>query len=89
MDIIMKASHAWKKIADLICSDPNRTSAVQQQYTNPDDCLRQILLENFINNEPEDYRQDWSGLIELLGDAVGEVLAEEVEYAIAHKSCKK
>lgn len=85
----MKASHAWKKIADLICSDPNRTSAIQQQYPNPGDCLRQILLDCFINNEPDDYSQNWSGLIELLDDAVGDTLAQEVKYALSHQIAKQ
>ena len=85
IDIIKKASHEWKKIADLICKDPNRASALQQQYQDPCDCLRLVLLESFIDNKPVNYSQNWKGLIELLEDAVNETLAKEVKYALSHQ----
>ena len=89
IDIIKKASHEWKKIADLICKDPNRASALQQQYQDPCDCLRLVLLESFIGNKPANYSQDWKGLIEVLEDAVNEKLAKEVKYALSHQIPKQ
>ena len=89
IDIIRKASHEWKKVADLICQDPNRASAIQEQCKDPCDCLRQVLLESFINNKPVDYSQDWKGLIELLEDAINETLAKEVKFALSHQFLKQ
>ena len=78
--IIDRAKHKWKEITSLICSDPNKISALEKQYNNSvDDCLRQVLIECFIENKPQDYSQDWKGLIEVLDDVGLQALAEEVK----------
>lgn len=82
--IISKASHKWKDIAGLICDDANKVSSLEQKYHNdPNECLKQALIENFINKRPNDYSQDWNGLIELLNDVDLEVLANEVLHALS------
>lgn len=78
--IIDRAKHKWKEITSLICSDANKISALEKQYNNnPDDCLRQVLIECFIENKPQNYSQDWSGLIEVLDDVGLEGLAKDVK----------
>ena len=80
--IITEASHKWKNIASLI-SDSITISAVELQYrSDPEDCLRRILYDYFIEQKPEDYSQDWRGLIELLEDADLTALAERVKHAL-------
>ena len=82
--IISEAGHKWKVIASLICDDANRTSVLEQKCPNdPEECLRQTLIENFINKKPKKYTQDWNGLIELLDDVDLETLAERVNSAIS------
>ena len=82
--IISKASHKWKDIASLICDDANKTSILEQKYQNdPNECLRQVFIHNFINKKPHNYTQDWSGLIELLDDIDLETVAKEVEHALS------
>ena len=82
--IISKASHKWKSIASLICDDANRTTVLEQKCPNdPEECLRQTLIENFINKKPKKYTQDWNGLIELLDDVDLETLAEKVKDAVS------
>ena len=77
--IINIASHRWKDIASLICDDVNKTSALEKQYQNdPNECLRQVLIHNFINKKPLKYSQDWSGLIKLLDDIDLETVSKEV-----------
>ena len=81
--IISKASHKWKDIASLICDDTNKTSILEQKYQNdPNECLRQVFIHNFIDKKPQKYAQDWSGLIELLDDIDLETIAKEVEHAL-------
>ena len=81
--IISEASHKWKVIASLICDDANRTIVLEQKCPNdPEECLRQTLIENFIGKKPKKYSQDWNGLIELLDDVDLETLAEKVKDAI-------
>ena len=83
--IINEASHKWKDIAGLICSDANRIKLLEQQYRgDPKECLQQIFIESFIENKPQKYSQDWNGLIELLGDVDLEALAEKVETALSY-----
>ena len=82
IDIIERASHKWRKITDLISGVPNKASTLQQECLDPCQCLRQVLIDCFIDNAPEGYTQNWSGLIELLEDADSETLAREVECAI-------
>jgi inosine/xanthosine triphosphate pyrophosphatase family protein len=82
--IISKASHKWRDIATLLSHDANITSVVEQKcHSDPSECLRQTLAENFINKKPEDYSQDWDGMIELLDDVGLEALAEEVKLALS------
>ena len=80
MRIIDGAKHKWKEITSLICSDTNKISTLEKQCNNIlDDCLRQVLIECFIENKPQDYSQDWKGLIEVLDDVGLQALAEEVK----------
>ena len=82
--IISKASHKWKVIASLICDDANRTTVFEQKYPNdPEESLRQTLIENFISKKPKKYTQDWNGLIELLDDVDLETLAKSVKHALS------
>ena len=81
--IIAEASHKWKIIASLICDDANRTIVLEQKYhSDPEECLRQTFIENFINKKPLKYSQNWDGLIELLDDVDLKKLAEDVEHAL-------
>ena len=82
--IVNEASHKWKAIASLICDDANRTAVLEQKCPNdPEECLRQALIENFINKKPKKYTQDWNGLIELLDDVNLETLTERVKDAVS------
>jgi hypothetical protein len=85
--IIDDAKHEWKTIANLICSDHNRTTTLSQQFSgDPRSCLQQILIECFIDNKPLDYEHNWIGFIELLGDAKLETLAKNVVEALDLRS---
>ena len=82
--IIDKASHKWKEIASLICNDANVTTVLEQKYqNNSNECLRQVFIQYFIENKPQNYTQDWSGLIELLDDINLKTVAEEIEHALS------
>ena len=82
--IISEASHKWKVIASLICDDANRTTVLEQKCPNdPEECLRQTLIESFINKKPKNYTQDWNGLIELLDDVSLETLVKKVNDALS------
>ena len=84
VQIIKEASNKWKDIAGIISNDPNRISVLEQQHPGrPEDCLRQTLVDDFINQKPEDYSQDWRGLIELLDDVDLNALAEKIKYALS------
>ena len=81
--IIKEASHKWKDIVSLISDDPNRISVLEHQHRgNVEDCLRQALIDDFINQKPEEYSHDWSGLIELLEDVNLTALAEKVKHTL-------
>ena len=83
VSILNEASHKWKDVAGLICDDPNKTNTLEQQHPGrPYDCLRQALIDDFLNVKPEGYSQDWNGLIELLKDVCLQVLAEKVKRAL-------
>lgn len=83
--IIDSAKHKWKEITSLICSDTNKVSALEKQYNNnPEDCLRQVLIECFIENEPQDYSQDWGGLIEVLDDVGLQALANDIKTFLSN-----
>ena len=81
--IIRTASHKWKVIASLICDEANQTNILEQKYQNdPEECLRQVFIHNFVEKKPGNYSQDWKGLIELLDDVGLETCAKEVEHAL-------
>ena len=84
LSIIKRASHKWKDIACRLSNDLNRAKAVGQNcQEKPEDCLRQLFVEDFINKKPaNDYSQDWNGIIELLDDVDEEALAEEVKECL-------
>ena len=77
--IIDSAKHKWKEITSLICSDTNKISTLEKQYNTLEDCLRQVLIECFIDNKPQNYSHDWNGLIEVLDDVGLEVLAKDIQ----------
>lgn len=55
--------HQWKNIANLVCSNVNVTTVMEQQYHgDPGECLKQKFIENFISKKPQNYSQDWNGL---------------------------
>ena len=84
LKIISKASHKWKDIARLICSDANITSKLENNYHgDPNECLRQTFIDYFIDKKPQGgYTQDWNGVVELLDDVSLQTLAEDVRYAV-------
>ena len=82
--IISKASHKWRDIASLLSDDANIMSVLEQKcHGDPSGCLKEAFVEYFINKKPEDYSQDWDGVIELLDDVGLEALAEEVKHAVS------
>lgn len=83
--IITDASHKWKNIANLICGDNvNVTSVLEQKCRgDPEECLKQTFIENFISKKPHGYSQDWNGMVELLDDVGLETLAENVQHALS------
>ena len=82
--IISEASHKWKDIANLLCGDTNITSVLEQKcHSDPNECLKQTFIDHFISKKPQDYSQDWSGLIELLDDVGLETLANKVKQALS------
>ena len=84
LQIIKEASHKWKDIASVISDDANKISVLEQQHPgDPHECLRQTLIDDFINKNPEDYSQDWKGLIELLDDVDLKTLADKIKYALS------
>ena len=88
--IISEASHQWKDIANLLCSDANITSVLEQKWRgDPNECLKATFIDNFINKKPENYSQDWDGMIELLDDVGLEALAENVKHALSCISAKR
>ena len=81
--IIKEAKHKWKDIAGVICPNANKMTTLGQQFNDPEDCLRKVLSENFIDKKPERYEHNWSGLIKLLEDVELEALAKRVEDALS------
>ena len=81
--IISTASHKWKEIASIISNDAHQTSVLEEKYrSDPNECLRQVFIQYFIDKKPQKYSHDWNGLIELLYDVDLEALAEDVEHAL-------
>ena len=83
--IITDASHKWKTIANLICGESINVASVLEQKCrgDPEECLKQAFIQNFISKRPHGYSQDWNGLIELLDDVNLETLAENVKHALS------
>lgn len=79
VQIIERAQHKWKDIAGLICSNSNKISTLENEGKSSKDCLRQVLVEDFIENKPQNYSNDWKGLIKLLNDVDLTTLADEVK----------
>ena len=89
LHIIKEASHKWKDIASVISDDSNKIKILEQQHPgNPHECLRQTFIDDFIDKEPEDYSQDWRGLIELFDDVDLKTLAEKIKHAL-HVQCHR
>ena len=82
--ILDKAISKWKDITYLVYpeSGSSKIIALESQYKEHRECLRQVLAEGFLENKPEKYSQDWNGLIVLLKDVQLIPLAEEVEHAL-------
>ena len=88
--IVSEASHKWKDIANLLCSDANITSVLEQKLRgDPSECLKQIFIDNFINKKPDGYSHDWDGMVELLDDVGLESLAEDVQHALSCRTLAK
>jgi hypothetical protein len=85
IQIIKDASHKWKDITCLICGDSTNTTDILEQkcHSDPNECLKQSFIDNFISKKPQDYSQNWSGLVELLDDVGLETLADEVKHALS------
>ena len=82
--IISEASHKWKDIANLICTDVNVTIVLEDKCRgDSNECLKRTFINYFINKKPQRYTQDWNGLIELLDDVDLETLAESVRHALS------
>ena len=78
--ILDRATHKWKDIASLICSDDaSKVCTLEQSRDDPRDSLRRVLIDCFIENEPRGYSQDWNGLIEVFNDAGLKGLAKDVK----------
>ena len=86
--IIAEASCKWKDIADLICDDYDIGELEQENHGDPEKCLRQIFIDNFINKKPQDYTQDWNGLIQLLDDVGLETLSLNI-ITIVYYHCRQ
>ena len=82
VSVISRVQHKWREIVSIISKDANRISALEKQYSDPNDCCRQVFLDCFINCKPKNYSQDWKGVIELLEDVDLQNLAEEVKKAV-------
>ena len=81
--IINAASHKWKDIASIVSDDAHQTSVLEEKCRgDPNECLRQVFIQYFIDKKPQKYSHDWNGLIELLYDVDLEALAEDVEHAL-------
>lgn len=81
--VIKDTSHKWRDIVSLICKNPNKVQVLEDQHRGRhEDCLRQALVEDFINKKPANYSNDWNGLIEILDNVDLEALAEKVKYAL-------
>ena len=86
LQIITEASCKWKDVASLICDDDNEIHGLEQKNgSNPEECLRQIFIRNFINKKPQKYTQDWNGLIQLLDDVGLEMLSVSIVTIVYYR----
>ena len=84
VDIIKNASHRWKKIAlQLAPKDANLVTRLSERHQlKHEDCLHEVFVEHFINKKPDNYTNDWAGLIELLDDVDLSELSANVREAV-------
>lgn len=81
--IIHQASHKWQEIAKALApSDTNLVSNLSGRLHNQDECLSAVFVENFLNNKPKNYTNDWNGLIELLDDVDLSALSKDVKEVV-------
>ena len=82
--ILDSANSKWKDIACLVYSkdQSGKVNTLENKHRNPTDCLREVFMEGFINNEPKEYSQNWGGLIELLDDVGFQTLSNDVKRAL-------
>lgn len=82
--IIHKASHKWQEIAKALApSDTNLVSNLSGKFRdNQEECLSAVFVENFLNNKPKNYNNDWDGLIELLDDVDLSELSKDVKKVV-------
>ena len=85
LNIINRASHKWRQIAEQLSDYPNMASRLEQRHHDPVECLRQVFIECFINKKPANCDHNWNGIIELLDDIGEETLSEEVKTAVLSK----
>ena len=81
--IISEASHKWRDIACLLCDDPVPSLSSKYYTEDPQNLLRQIFVDYFIDKKSRMYPQTWNGLLELLDDVGLESLAERVKEALS------
>ena len=83
LNIIKEASIKWKDIAEQLApNDANLVGLLTGHHQMYEDRLRTVLVENFLNNKPDNYTNDWDGLIELLEDVYLNELADKVREAV-------
>ena len=73
-------------IADRLSDDQNKATSLSLWFNgNPENCLRQLFVDCFINEKPaNNYTQDWDGIVQLLVDVELQHVAEKVKNMIAH-----
>ena len=83
LNIINEASIKWKEITEQLApKDANLVGLLTGHHQKYEDRLRTVLVENFLNNKPDNYTNDWDGLIELLEDVYLNELADKVREAV-------
>ena len=84
MNILEDASYKWKGIAKLLApKDANLVTKLSERHQlKHEECLHEVFVEHFINNKPDNYTNDWAGLIELLDDVRLSDLSAKVREAV-------
>ena len=86
LNIISRASPKWRDIASNISTRQEIIAQAAQKYREDSiECLRHVLNECFIKNQPKDYSRNWYGIIEMLEDVDEDILATEVKEAVLRK----